>query len=250
MVPFLQKFVFRPELQGHVGVEREYFLLDGAGRPVPCSHQFLSVAHDPAWTYELSACQVEHRTSPRKTDAEIRRELADGRRHGEEIAQSIGCRLAALEVAPADMPLDVYAHDPRYAGIVECLALATLRAACRVTGTHIHVGMSSLDEALEASNALRPYIENLIRQGDHSGGERIRLYCEMATSSMPPHYLGRSHFEAVAREQGFHENPRNCWHLVRVSRHGTVEVRLFGVTDDDDEVLRWISAVRDIISSI
>ncbi|MEK7498442.1 MAG: hypothetical protein AAB611_01120, partial [Patescibacteria group bacterium] len=51
----------------------------------------------------------------------------------------------------------------------------------------------------------------------------------------------------TAQFRGFAENPRNCWDLIRISRHGTIEFRMFGVTDHVDEVLMWVSRIKKIL---
>ena len=250
----LSRIPYRPELRGHVGVEREFFLLepsDGAQpRFAARSPDFLAAINDAAWTYELSACQAEHRTEPFADLADIRDALASGLARGQRAAESVGLRLSAVEVAPADMPLTVYPHDARYASIAASIPAHVLAAACRVAGTHFHVGCASAEEALAVHNALVPHLTALADLGDHSNGERLRLYKAMATNWQPPVYASAEHFETVAAEQGFAENLRNCWHLIRVSRHGTVELRLFGMTADPNETISWIQAVRDILRSV
>lgn len=246
MTPFLSRFAFRPQLAGCLGVEREFFLTDATGRPVPGSSAFLEAIDDPAWTYELSACQVEHRTKPHRSLLKLSEDLRRGQREGERVARALGHQLMALEVAPADMPLDVY-PDARYLKIVQSLPRETLAAACRVTGVHVHVGVRDMRKAVETSNMLRAELETLAALGDHSGGERLRLYKTMAPTWQPPPYESPEHFERHAIEQGFADNPRNCWHLVRISRHGTVEVRVFGMSGDPEEIIGWCMKIREII---
>lgn len=260
----LSRINYNPARRGHVGVEREFFLQKwtrvGNGSewggdlhrflPVPRSPDFLAAVNDPAWTYELSACQVEHRTDPFLDLGAIRDALANGLKRGRLTAEAFGLRLAAVEVAPETMPLDIYPHDARYASIAATIPAHVLSTACRVTGTHFHVGCASAEEALAVHNALVPHLDVLAKLGDHSDGERVRLYKMMATNWQPPAYASADHFDAVAREQGFAENLRNCWHLIRISRHGTVELRMFGMTDDVDETVSWIEAVRDILRSL
>ncbi|OGL95676.1 hypothetical protein A2348_00015 [Candidatus Uhrbacteria bacterium RIFOXYB12_FULL_58_10] len=262
----LSRVNFDPSLREHFGVEREFFLKQfkyvgdcGFGwgpywthdyRIVPRSSDFLSTVNDPAWTYELSACQVEHRTDPSREITDIRDALTSGLDRGHLAAKSLDLRLEAIEVAARDMPLDVYPHDARYASIAAALPERVLSAACRVAGTHLHVGCASPEEALAVHNALVPHLNPLIALGDHSRGERIELYKMMARNWQPPAYASREHFDAVAREQGFATNLRDCWHLIRISGHGTVELRMFGVTNNVDEIINWILVVRGILRSI
>lgn len=263
----LSRIGYNPSLRGHVGVEREFFLTQecngsyqyqawmGIGwssetHYVPRSPDFLAAINDPAWTYELSACQVEHRTDPNFELADIRSALTKGLVRGRRVAESLGLRLDAVEVAPDTMPLDIYPHDARYAAIAKTLPRPVRSAACRVTGTHFHVGCASADEALAVHNALVPHLDRLAVLGDHSKGERIRLYKMMATNWQSPLYDSAEHFDAVAKEQGFADSLRNCWHLIRISRHGTVELRMFGMTDDVDENVAWVKEVRKILRGI
>lgn len=252
---------YNPERRGHIGVEREFFLtreieyaqwnvICWGTKFVPRSPEFLAAINDPAWTYELSACQVEHRTEPFADIQDIRNALAAGLKRGRFTAEEFGLRLVAVEVAPDTMPLDIYPDDARYAKIAATLPAHVLSAACRVTGTHFHVGCASAEEALTVHNALVPHLDALCTLGDHSHGERIALYKMMATNWRSPIYESPAHFDAVAHEQKFAENLRDCWHLIRVSRHGTVELRMFGMTENVEENIHWIEVVRGILHSI
>jgi gamma-glutamyl:cysteine ligase YbdK (ATP-grasp superfamily) len=228
-------------------VEREFFLTDWEGRPVPGSPDFLRMVADAAWTYELSACQAEHRTRPHRSLVALLKDLKRGQKQGERVAGVLGYQLRAIEVGPASMPLDIYPHDERYRKIAAQIPREVLSAACRVTGTHLHLGVRSLVHAIEVHNLLIGHLDEFVGLGDHSGGERLRLYRQMATNWRPPRYESVEHLHAVALEQGFEENPRNCWHLIRISRHGTVELRMFGMTADPAEIISWCERVREVL---
>lgn len=245
MEEFLRKFAFRPELAGYVGVEREFFLVDPkTGMPVPRSPEFLRRVRDPKWTYELSACQVEHRTSPCRGPEILLWDLEHGTDAGRAVAASMGLELRAMSVAPADMPLDVY-PDERYLKISAGLPEETLRAACMVAGTHIHYGVRDMAHAIEVHNRLAAHLDGFTALGDKSEGERIRIYKVMAPLYQMMRYDSPEHLFRTARLQGFDENPRDCWHFVRISTHGTVEVRVFGASDDGEEVVCWARDVYD-----
>ncbi|MBI5153190.1 MAG: hypothetical protein HZA36_01895 [Parcubacteria group bacterium] len=243
---FLGKFDFRDELTGYVGIEREHFLVDRHGVLVPRSKLFLETMDDERWTYELSACQVEDRTRPQKEIGAIKLELLENDNNAVMCARKLGIRVINREVQDVDMPLDVY-PDPRYLEIVRNIERERLSAACRVTGTHIHIGVSDMMSAIATYNVLLPYLEELCELGDHSDGERLRLYKTMATSWKPERYKNVHDFLRVAKLRGFAENPRNCWDLIRISRHGTIELRMFGVTEHTDEVLMWVSRIKKIL---
>lgn len=241
---FLAQFDFRKDGSGLIGIERERFLVDGLGNPVALSEEFLRTVNNSRWTYELSACQAEDRTSPKRLREEILAELALNDLTGEEAAKRIGCELRVMEVAPVTMPLTVY-PDPRYLEIAKRISEEELRAACRVAGVHIHYGVASMAEALAVYNRLCAYLGYLSHIGDNSHGERLALYRTMAPKSIPPRYQDEDDFYGTACEMGFTENPRNCWHLVRISRHGTVECRMFGACDTG-RIMHLVNVVRYI----
>lgn len=224
---FLSKFVFNQALCGSIGIERERFLVDVYGNIVPRAKEFLDAIKDPAWTYELSACQAEDRTKPQKKLADVWRELSANDQNAKIILRLMNAKLVALEVAPEHMPLDIY-PDPRYLDITAKITKERLRAACRVAGVHVHIGMRDLSHAIRAFNKLRKYLRLLCSLGDGSSGERLRLYKIMAAQWNPPEITSQEHFLQLAINQGFAENPRNCYWLMRISIHGTIELRMFG----------------------
>ncbi len=262
----LNQIVFRPELTGCLGLEQEFFLMDAghvephdpwgmghlvrATTPVPRSPAFLGQITDPRWTYELSACQVECRTNPYSSVSDVMADLRENHVIGMAAADAINCVLACDEVAPWWMPLDVYPHDARYAQIARVLSRQKLRAACRVAGIHVHYGCRDIYHALRVHAVLTTHLDVLKKIGDHSRGKRLALYAGMAPQHQPPVYESIEHFSQVAEAQGFAENMRNCWHLVRISRHGTVEVRCFGNTNNLDEISSFVSIVSALAGTV
>ncbi len=258
VVPTLQKFLshfsFDPSRAGFLGVEREFFL-ESVGRCrcsfpgsranlVPRAPDFLAAVRDDHWTYELSACQVEHRTDPCVDLCVLHDDLENGLARGQEVAYRLGMEIAPREVAPLDMPLENY-PEPRYDHLrAHVLSPERYLAACRVTGTHVHYGVGSVEEALAVYNRLVRALPVFLDAGDGSDGERLRLYRIAAPACDPPPLATVEEFYAHAVEAGFADNPRNCWDLVRISRHGTVEVRAFGAPRDTETVLSWARLVR------
>ena len=241
---FCENFRFKEEFIGYIGTERERFLRDKkSGLLLPRSALFLQSINNPLWTYELSACQVEDRTNPRKNKKSIVDALRANDVAGHTVAEQLGLRLCTDEVAEKNMPLDIY-PEKRYLEISKTIQKAVLMAACRVAGTHIHIGVKNLGHAIRVHNNLRRHLDELCAIGDHSGGERLKLYKLMAPNWNPPHYHGVKHLFRVAQAEKFVDNPRNCWHLIRISIHGTVELRMFGVTENLEEILEWITLIR------
>jgi gamma-glutamyl:cysteine ligase YbdK (ATP-grasp superfamily) len=240
---FIQQMQFRPMLTGRVGLEREVFLsTDPEGSlMVPQAMRALKILVDSQYRShfvpELSACQLEYRTSPVKID-DLAEELITLDDDLCKRLAPIGLYPVYREVGPADMPLNVYPED-RYAVISGRMRIEVLRAACRVTGTHVHVGMPDLETAIRVYNHVIEHTDELIELGDGSAGERMRLYRIVSPRCDPFGVDSAQDLYRLAREQGFDSNLRNCWWLIRITRYGTIEFRVFGNTLDIYKVEEW-----------
>jgi len=246
---FLAKYAFLEEGKGLLGAEIEFFLTKDRDsfEPVPQVAEFLERMDKKVWGYELSACQVEYHTNPAKTVAEVVADLRAGWRAGVARASEIGRVLVAKEVAPANMSLAVYEEDARYVALAKTLPENVLRAACQVAGTHLHIGVGNFSEALCVYNKLAEYTEEFIVAGDHSNGERIRLYQVMAPNARPPRYASLEQLYETAKDQRFVDDPRSCYHFVRFNPKGTVEIRAYGTTNNFEEVRQWLERIREIL---
>ncbi len=243
---FFALHTFNPALAGAVGAERELFIIEN-GVLVPRAPEVLSaLSHDPRWTYELSACQVECRTTPTHDPWELVRELCELRHQVVGVARPLGLDVLSMEVAPATIPREVY-PDPRYATLSTTLPEDRFLAALRVAGTHVHVGCANLEEAVRVHDALVEHLEELIALGNFSGGERIRLYERVTAPHTYPHCYGSvdAYYEDAVR-CNFTLQLRNNWHLIRISRYGTVEVRAFGSPLCNSKVGDWAARIQEI----
>jgi Glutamate-cysteine ligase family 2(GCS2) len=235
---FIELFQFDPSKVLYVGMERERFLTDKDYNPVPHAAKVLEILpNDRRFGYELSACQLEDRTYPvpihslyealRANDHEITRVL-----------QTLGLSQLFTEVAPLNMDLTVYKDpDGRYEQIVKFMPHEVLEAACRVAGTHVHIGMPDFKTALQVYNEVIPYWTYLSEMINHSRGERFRLYKIMAPNFEPRPYKSVEDFYQDAVAKNFADDPRKNWQLIRITRHGTIEFRMGGSTRSYDEVV-------------
>ncbi len=247
---FKKKFGFIPKKIGLVGVEREQFVVDTNGNIVPMAAKVLEHlsrgGRKREFGYELSACQVESRVGPVKI-GDLYNQLSTQQGKMDQVVKSLGLDFNYHEVGPHDMPLDVY-PDPtgRYQKIIIDMPREVLLAACRVMGTHVHIGMPSIETAIEVYNRVIANTENLCRMGDHSNGERLAIYKVMAKKWEPKPFMSPEHFYEVAKEEGFVHDPRKCWYLIRISVHGTIEFRMFGSTWNLNEILGWAKACHKL----
>ncbi|OQA04074.1 MAG: Carboxylate-amine ligase YbdK [bacterium ADurb.Bin400] len=238
MKRFFERFRFRSEGHLNIGVESECFLIRD-GRISPIAKEVVDFINNPAVGNELSACQLETRVGPCQLSG-----LKPALINLDEVIRQAERRISFgrlfTEVAPADMPLEVY-DDPqgRYRKLARSLTTERLSAACRVAGTHIHIGMGDRHAALKAYNHAVKHWQKLFKIGDGSNGRRLALYRIVAPDYVPRIYRDWTEFYRYATDKGFCENPRNCHHLIRISVHGTVEFRMFGTTSDYDQVHAW-----------
>lgn len=244
---FKKKFLFNPKRAFRVGIERECFIAEG-GRIVPRAPEVLASAkdvlglEDVEFGYELSACQVESRVGPCSV-GQLSDRLYERQDQLKALLSLQGLSDVHTEVGPEDMPLDVY-PDPtgRYQEITKSMSREVLLAACRIIGTHVHVGMRDHEMALRVYNRVCRHWSELCDLGDGSSGERFAIYKQMAPYFEPTPYRDWSHYHEVAVAKGFENDPRKCWTLIRISVHGTIEFRMFGATDSVDRIVAW--AVR------
>lgn len=245
---FMKRFNFRKEGAGLIGVEREGFIINGTGKITPMAARILQVLTDRSrFGYELSACQLEDRIGPVPLDM-VHDKLLANERDIREVEKQLNFHRRYVEVVPEGMmPLDVY-PDPtgRYQQIVKNMPEHILSAACRVTGTHIHVGMPDHESALKTYNGVIRHLDKLCQKGDKSNGERLSIYKVMAPDYSPPQYGSWTEFFKKATSAGFVEDPRKCWHLIRISVHGTIEFRMFGSTEDINEIVDWAEECHGI----
>ena len=153
-----------------------------------------------------------------------------------------------MEVAKANMPFAVF-PTLHYKSISKQISQEQLEAACRVAGTHIHIGMIDWEDAIWCHNVLIKWLDYLCEIGDNSCGKRLSLYKVMAKNWMPQRIKNTEHFFSLAKEQGFVSDPRSCYWLIRISVYGTVELRMFGAPTKRKDVIRYIGIIRQILRS-
>ncbi len=259
------QIAFAPELTGNVSIEWEGFtaeLCNGIEcglihppvvAPVPRAPEFLTRISvrdsEKRWESELYRGQVEFRTAPHRDFESLWDDLDSGIDQGRKVAHTMGCSLQSMPCAPENILLEVYPIE-RYEKMAQALIDQgqewRLRAACRVAALQMSYGCSDIDHALRVFNAAALRLPELIAIEGSSGAERLRLYCQMAPNWHPPQIESVEHFDQLAKAQGFATNIRNCYWLIRLNRHGTVEFRMWGSTDKRNEVKTRYDLVRQI----
>lgn len=230
-----------------VGIERECFITNGNGKIVPRAAEILEHLTDrKRFGYELSACQLEDRIGPVHV-SRVKEALLENERDIKKIERKLGFKRLHMEVAPDDMPLDIY-PDPsgRYQKITKDMPRHILQAACQVTGIHVHIGMPDHEIALYVYNQVIKHSSDLCEIGNGSNGERLRIYKIMAPDFESFEYHSWLNFHETAVKKGFDKDPRRCWNLIRISVHGTIEFRMFGATSDLGKIIEWANICHKI----
>ena len=261
---FMGKFNFSQDHAFHIGVEREHFLTKD-GVIVPYASKALDFISNNPWTrhgksiekemlekmvgFELSACQIETRTNPIPLNAVFDELLWQDEQLTASLKR-IGLETNRYEVAPDSMPLDVY-PDPtgRYQVISKAMPREVLLAACQVIGTHVHVGMPNHSTALKVYNKVIGACPDLCKMGDGSNGNRLEIYKVVANDPMPKKFSDWLGFYDAALQDGYAEDPRKCWNLIRISKHGTIEFRMFGASDSLETVMLWVRQCYELCRS-
>lgn len=243
---FLRQFKFDPEKNLKVGLERECHFRNEKGKIVPIAREVLNYlgTENGRFIHELSACQLEWRIGPCFV-SELKEKLIEDEIILEKAEKKLVFTRSFVEVASENMPLDVY-PTRRHQRIVKDLPRPVLLAACQIIATHVHIGMPDHQRALKVYNSVIKNFDELCRLGDHSNGRRLKLYKLMAPQCNPPHYYSWRDFYDLAVRHGFTGDPQSCWHLIRLSIHGTIEFRMFGATSDLDEIVSWTTLCREL----
>jgi len=214
-----------------LGVEEELMLLDPETFALaPGVERLLG---PPGLKTELFSCFVETNTPVCETAHEVLAELERLRELVHEAAGREGLVVAATGSHPFSLPEDQQViPEPRY------LALLAERPKARrqlVCGLHVHVGMKSFERALEAMEAILPWLPAVLGLSLNSpylepydrgvlSGRAYRLL-ELPRAGPPPVMADRRAWERVVAAAG--TDYTKIWWDVRIHpRLGTLEIRI------------------------
>ncbi len=244
-----------------VGIERERFIINvSSGKIVSAIGELLPKVQKIAqergispklFGYELFAGQIEDRTPPCKSLANLKRSLRMNDKILNELASQDGLGFTFTEFAEESEigALVVNPFNQRHKKIWDEISPKRRLAASRVAAVHVHIGCEAA-QALRLINLCdRSVIDRLSKLGDHSNGRRIAAYRIMTQSeSVPPRFSDIGELLEYIKKHG---SERNVWDLVRYRpSYGTTEFRMFGITPDIEEIIGFVRACLNLFKSI
>ena len=256
---FIAQFKFDPAKRFCLGVEEEVWTVDpktgvlvsGALR-VFRRKKAIPISCKP----ELPAQQIEIITPVCKDLPMLDRELRRNEITLDHLAKMHGFAISRAPVPEKPFALHVFPKK-RYLEIKERFG-ERLRGAY-VAGLHIHVGVGAPEEAIRVMNACRtvlPWFLALSARSSVYAGQRMPCtsyrfvkYREMAGEVVPPYLESWDDFALTAKNKGFLEDPRMCWWGLRISPHGTVELRICDVQDERKKTLALAALFRLLVRS-
>jgi glutamate---cysteine ligase / carboxylate-amine ligase len=245
-----------------VGAEEEFLLVDPDTHGLsPLSASLLAESDgDERVVGELREAQIESVTPICVSAAGVERELASVRRALGEKLRRRGWLVAAGTHPLAESPGRI-SPGRRYQELAACNPWAERFAL--TCGLHVHVAVSGADRALAVYNALRSYLPELVAlganapyyRGDDSGLATVRpkLNACWPRSGVPPAFgswRDVAEFAIWARNGGACPDASQHWWDLRLSDHGTIEVRAADVQTRVEDSTAIVALVQSLVHSL
>jgi carboxylate-amine ligase len=251
-------------LQPLLGVEEEYLIVDPASRAVsPRAAELVdrgaAELGDLVCT-EITTFQVEAKTPPCTTSAELEHHLRRMRAAVAAAARELGLAVVAsgTPVLGDVVPPPITDH-PRYdVGIATYRALHDEQAIC---AGHVHVHLPDREKAVLVSNHVRPWLPVLLAlmanspfwAGRDTGyaGWRALSWSKWPVAGPPPYFRSLAHFDetvaALTRAGALVDPGTIFWDVRPSARLPTLEVRVTDVPATVEESALLAAVVRGLV---
>src|SRR5919202_5262276 len=230
--------------QAHtLGVEEELHIVDaGTGELVPKIEEIMARLPEDlkeALSYELFQSVLEIKTPPCATVAEAEGCLRELRSRVGSWTAACGAALCGAGTHPFSRYRDQkITEQERYERVIQTLRWVAQREV--IFGQHVHVGVHSEEEVIEAHNSLSEQVPLLLAlscnspfwQGIDTGYEstRVKIFETFPRSGLPPAFPDYAAFEDYVDlmiAAGAIDDYTFCWWDVRPhSKFGTIELRV------------------------
>lgn len=238
------------------GIERERFITNKNNEITPeigiLLPKVIAIARnrlidESRFTYELYAGQIEDRTAVCNSLKHLRESLIENDSILDEAASLLGLSYECSEYVDGSRLTDLRPNpfNSRHQTIFENISLDQRIAASQVAAVHIHIGVDK-ENIVRCLNVDRNKLYKLIKLGDHSNGKRIEAYSTMAGKQQFPPI-----FDSVEEVMKYIESKggeKNVYDLIRYKPSTrTIEFRMFGITDNIDEIINYTRECKRLV---
>lgn len=250
---------------GTIGIEEEYFVVDGRGRPVSATDTLVYDAEPPALLegcldHELFKFIIETQTPTIESPGEAADTVSAVREALLAHADEHGFRIAAAGLHPLAKWRELeHAEKPRYRSQLDRIQYPQHRNT--TAGVHVHVGVDDADKAVWVANEARWYMPVILALSANSpfwngfdtglASARAKIFEGLPNTGMPTTFESFEKFAAFERlmvEAGGIEDRGELWFDVRPhSEYGTVEVRVPDAQSNPDVVVAFVEYAHALV---
>ena len=253
---------------GTLGIEEEFFIVDGDGRPTAGTDELVYENEPPEplkdrLDHELFKCVIETQTPTIGSLSAAADALTEVRKALVSHAETHGFGIAAAGLHPAAKWRELdHAEKPRYRAQLDRIQYPQHRNT--TAGLHIHVGVDDADKAVWVANELRWYMPVMLALSANSPywnsfdtglqSARAKIFEALPNTGMPTAFEDFESFQSFERtmvETGSINDRGELWYDVRPhSEHGTVEVRTPDGQADPDRVLAFVEYTQALVEDL
>ena len=253
---------------GTLGIEEEFYVVDGAGRPTAGTDELVYESEPPEilegrLDHELFKCVIETQTPTVESLSEADESLRAVRDALVEHGAAHGYGIAGAGLHPAAKWRELeHAEKPRYRAQLDRIQYPQHRNT--TAGLHVHVGVDDADKAVWVANELRWYLPIMLALSANSpywngfdtglASARAKIFEGLPNTGMPTAFEDFEAFQRFERtmvETGSINDRGELWYDVRPhSAHGTVEVRAPDGQADPDRVLAFVEYTQALVEDL
>jgi carboxylate-amine ligase len=253
---------------GTLGIEEEFFVVDGDGRPTAGTDELVYGTAPPAilddrLDHELFKCVIETQTPLIESPDDAGTQLRAVRDALVEHAETNGYRIAAAGLHPLARWRELdHAEKPRYRSQLDRIQYPQHRNT--TAGLHVHVGVDDPDKAVWVANELRWYLPVVLALSANSPywngfdtglqSARAKIFEGLPNTGMPTAFGSFEAFDRFERrmlDTGSINDRGELWYDVRPhTGHGTVEVRTPDGQRDRDVVLAFVEYIHALVEDL
>jgi len=253
---------------GTLGIEEEFFVVDGDGRPAAGTDELVYGTEPPEiledrLDHELFKCVIETQTPLIESPDDAGDRLRAVRNALVEHAEAHGYRIAGAGLHPFARWRELeHAEKPRYRSQLDRIQYPQHRNT--TAGLHVHVGVDDPDKAVWVANEIRWHLPVMLALSANSpywngfdtglASARAKVFEGLPNTGMPTAFDSYEAFDRFERQMLESEsiNDRGeLWYDVRPhTAHGTVEVRTPDGQADPEVVLAFVAYVHALVEDL